>query len=360
LSDYGFATGYRCGEAGPDLVRETVLAALERAGRPPAHAVLLLLTPHFTPHVETAIRAAGRAAQCIQVMGTIAPGVMSDAGYSLGRAACAALVFCQPPGVEVVQSFDLAGPLIWLGQTAPPAQANTVTGAVLSLPGHMPPPAWSHGRLQSNHTLLLRFPGLRGRIAHSQGIRSITAPLPVNEVLGREVLRLGNQSALGLLARELPADVRDLPRIPLHLLAAGVVDGDPSGAIQDGRYRLIPIIQTHPETGSVVLSDALPLGSQVFWALRQPLAATRNLRVALDQLLDAHDHMPPVLAVVHSCTSRGAGFFGEHDRDWQLLREKLADVPFIGVYGEQQIAPMAGPGRTFKYGVSLALYHAPN
>ena len=78
------------------LAEEAVAAALDKAGLARANAVLLFLTPEFARCAQAAVTAAAHAAQCLQVAGGIAPGVLTEQGWVLDRPAAAALVFGDP------------------------------------------------------------------------------------------------------------------------------------------------------------------------------------------------------------------------------------------------------------------------
>ena len=86
----GLARGAR---AEPQLAAQAVERALERAGLTRANSVLLFLTPHFAPSPETALRAAARAAGCLQVTGCTGAGVLTDDEWLLDVPGAAAMVF---------------------------------------------------------------------------------------------------------------------------------------------------------------------------------------------------------------------------------------------------------------------------
>ena len=54
-----------------------------------------------------------------------------------------------------------------------------------------------------------------------------------------------------VLVHSLPASVRAMERIPLHLIFGGVTFGDPDTAIRDGRYRHQPHVAANPRDQSI-------------------------------------------------------------------------------------------------------------
>ena len=77
----------------PELAAQAVTRALERAELTRANGVLLFLTPHFAPSPEPALRAAARAAGCLQVLGCTGAGILTEDEWLLDAPGAAAMVF---------------------------------------------------------------------------------------------------------------------------------------------------------------------------------------------------------------------------------------------------------------------------
>src|SRR5688500_2536151 len=84
------------GRAHPDHAARAVQRALTRAHLTRARGVLLFLTPHYAPDPEPAIRAAARAAGCLQVIGATAAGILTEEEWVLDSPGAAAMVFTDP------------------------------------------------------------------------------------------------------------------------------------------------------------------------------------------------------------------------------------------------------------------------
>ena len=67
----------------------------------------------------------------------------------------------------------------------------------------------------------------------------------------------------------------------------------------------------------------------------------------------------PAFALMFSCLGRGPTFYGGADRDIDTLRAKCPDMPFIGFYGNGEIAPMYDRSQLYSYTAAIGLCHRP-
>lgn len=356
------ATGLATGRsATPALVEQAISIALAKAGLSIPNSVLLFLTPEFAHDPAPALKAALRASSCTQIVGCSAAGIFTEQEWVLDAPAAAAMVFGGNTSLQPINEpaagqslLSLAAPnaidTSWI--EAPGQRFGGVSGDAT---GRGPFKVWCGGKIAASGRCEVEIAGASARIGVSQGVRAISAPLEVTQVSGYDLLTLRQQPALNVLARELPLEVRELERIPLHLLMAGVTIGDPNTAISEGRFRLTPIISTNADDRSVTLSQRLALGERLFWALRQPLAAERDMRHTLELLRDANP-APPRFAMSFPCMGRGPYFYGGVDRDLDLVKARFPGLPLIGFYGNGEIAPFNGSNQLFQYAVVISLF----
>lgn len=345
-----------------DLARQAVAMAMEKAGLEIANSVLLFLTPEFARDPQPALLAASKAANCMQIMGCTAAGIFTETDWVLDTPAAAAMVFGGGVGLAPVTApsptdriLTIAAPnainATWL--SGPGLRYGGVSGDAT---GQGPFKVWCGGKVASNGRCEATIRGAAGAIGVSQGIRALTRPLEVTQVNGYDVTVLGNQPALNILARELPLEAREMDRIPLHLLMAGVVFGEPATAVAEGRFRLVPIISANPDDRSVTLSARLDPGERLFWALRQPLAAERDMRIALEHL--GQQMGAPSFGLLFPCMGRGPSFYGGVDRDLELFTQTFPGMPVIGFYGNGEIGPLSGITQLFQYSAVVGLFDA--
>jgi len=333
----------------PQLAEAAVRAALDRAGLRRADSVLLFLTRDYARHAPPALLAAVRAAGSMEVAGCTAYGVISEDGWILDQPAAAALVIGDTGNVAPLVAGQ--SPLLSFsghhalphGWQSGPARAGMLdTGAL----------AWAHGRVVADASAETRLPGLRARLAHSTGLRPLSEPLPVDVVNGYDLRQLGGISAFASLQRWLPGELRASP--PLHQVVITRHPGTPAVAILAANA-----------DGSLTLGEALEPGTQVRWAIRQPLASEEEMRRSLLDI-PQEDALPgavnaekqPEFAVMFSCLGRGPLYYGNEDRDLLAVREQYPGIPLIGAYGSGQIAPGTGGNHLFQNSVVTLLYES--
>ncbi|MBE9515343.1 MAG: FIST C-terminal domain-containing protein [Proteobacteria bacterium] len=357
------ATGLSHGDRPyPEHAERAVKQALERAGLERANSVLLFLTPEYATDPDPAIRAAARAAGTMQVIGCTGAGVLTEDEWILDSPGAAAMIFggesrlnktpenyaddepvlslCTPAGM-VAEWLDIPGP-----------RMGAVSGDVI---GQGPFKVWNDSRVCDSGVADALIQGAHGVVLGSQGVHALTAPIEVVEVQGRDVVRMGNYPALNVLVQSLPEQVQQLHNLPYHLLAGGVTFGDPDNAIREGRYRLNHIISANSQEQSITLSEPLHPGERLFWAMRDALSAERAMAQTID-MARAELRNEPDFAFLFPCMGRGPNFYGNRDRDLELVKARFPDTPVIGFYGNGEIAPLDGINHLYQYSAILGLY----
>lgn len=347
-------------KAEPELAADVVRAALARAGADFARSVLLFLSADFAHQAHAAVLAASRAARCLHVTGCTAPGVFTEEDWVLDRPAACAMVFCGNSGLAAHADADL--PLLSL------AAPNAVTRNWLARGGrrygllstdaaaHGAGRIWCHGKMAEDGRCETAIAGARAAIGVSRGMRVLGEPRPV-ACNGRDVLRAGGHHALDTLLRDLPLEVREQERLPFHLLAAGLIRGRPEGAIDAGRYVLVPVIGVGHDERAVTLALPPDDGDHLFWAMRQGLAAENDMRRLAGRLADELGAAPD-FGLLFSCLGRGPWFFGGEDRDLAVVRERFPGLPLAGAYGGGQIAPLFDGNGQLHNAAVLSLFAA--
>ncbi len=358
------ATGLSHGaQADPNHAAQAVKAALARAELDRANGVVLFLTPHYANKPEPALLAAARAAGCTQVIGCTGAGILTEQEWLLDSPGAAAMVFgghlrLVPPrdrlddNITLSLSTPAALSAEWLDVPAP--RIGAISG---DLAGQGPFKVWSNSRVADGGHVETIVHGARGAIHASQGVRALTSPIEVAEVEGYDVLRLGNYPALNVLVKSLPIGVREMERIPLHLIMGGVTFGDPTTAIREGRYRLNHIVAANLNDQSITLAQRLNRGERLFWAMRDTLAAERDMRITLDRTSDMLA-APPDFAFLFPCMGRGPHFYDNTDRDLELMQTRFPGLPIIGMYGNGEIGPLDEGNHLYQYSAVVGLFRA--
>jgi small ligand-binding sensory domain FIST len=344
-------------KASPELVGLAVGEAMAKAGLDVARGVLLFLTADFAQDAEAAVLAAARAGNCTRVTGCAAPGVFTEEDWILDAPAVAAMVF----GDDIGAAEDDPAP--WqLTLTAPNAidttwlrdAARRLGGVSGDATGRGPYKVWTGSRVVVDGRVELGIAGERLRVAASLGMEPLCAPAPA-DIDGDRLTRVDGLPALVHLARHLPADLPDDASFPMQHIMAGVAWGDPATAYAEGRYHLAPLRTLDMASRGVGLGWPVDGASHVFWALRDPRAAERDMRAAIERLADGP---APDFGVCFACLGRGPAFYDGRDRDIAAIRRQWPDLPLIGFYGNGEIVPLASGNRLVQYGTVLGLYSA--
>jgi small ligand-binding sensory domain FIST len=105
----------------------------------------------------------------------------------------------------------------------------------------------------------------------------------------------------------------------------------------------------------VTVSTRLSPGERLFWAVRQPLAAERDMRLTIDRMQSGFDAVPD-FGLLFSCMGRGPYFYGGIDRDLELVKQRFPEMPLIGFYGNGEIGPLNGANQLLQYSAVLGLF----
>lgn len=344
------------------LVTRVVDHAMEKAGLDIAHTVVLYLSDDYAHDPEPAIRAAARAANCLQVVGCTCHGLFTEDDWVLDAPAAAAMVldeavFDSPAGAAADWIFTLAAPnaidTSWLAQ-----RGRRFGGVAGDATGQGPYKVWSHGRVSEQGRGELPVAGGAWRVGLSQGVRALSGMARITEVRDHDIVSVDDQPALFNLARHLPGDLGALRDYPVHLLMAGLPYGDPDKAVEEGRYQAVPVLAANSRDRTVTVATRLEPGTRLFWGQRQPEQAERDLARTLQGLADVGPGRAD-FGLMFPCMGRGPYFFGGVDRDLNQFVAHFPGVPLIGFHGNGEFAHLNGANRLLQYSTVVAL-HYPN
>ncbi len=340
----------------PEVAALAVQEAMAKAGLEVAGTVLLFLTSNFARDPEPAIVAAASAANCMQVLGCTALGVFTEEDWILDAPAAAAMVIggddCAIPALDDADAWrlTLAAPsaidTAWL--RAPEGRFGGISGDAT---GKGPYKVWGGSRLAPDGRVELALPAAPLRVGASRGISALCAPAPAH-LRGHDIAEVDGLASLVHLARHLPAELADDAVFPLHLLMAGITWGDPGTAIAESRYHLLPLLAIDLDERRVSLANELDGETHLFWAIRQPEGAERDMAAMLDRLGATR----PDFGLCFPCIGRGPSFYGGKDRDIELITQRFPGMPLLGFYGNGEIVHEGGQNQLLQYSTVLALY----
>jgi small ligand-binding sensory domain FIST len=352
-------TGLAIGnDAHADLVTQAVRQAMKAANIEIASSVLLFLTAEFARAPAPALHAAAKAACCTQIMGCSAPGIFTEQDWVVDAPAAAAMVFSD--GVRL-QVPDIHNPeQLLLALTAPNA-INTTWMATPAIrfggvsgdaTGQGPFSVWQHGRGTASGHCEAKLGGVRGAVGAAHGLRLLGVPKKISKSQGYDVQALADEPALATLRH---ACGKKYQALSLHQLMA--VYADSAEAIKRGDYQLASLVSQDEADNSVTIAKLLKPGQYLSWAVREADTAIADLEQTISRL-QTELTATPDFALLFSCLGRGPYFYGNVDRDLLLLKQRFAGMPFIGFYGNGEIAPRNGISELLQYSAVLGLFKA--
>ncbi|HZV61094.1 MAG TPA: FIST C-terminal domain-containing protein [Methylophilaceae bacterium] len=356
------ATGLATGNvAVPELAAQAVMQAMQAAETNVASSVLLFLTSEFARDPVPALRAAAKAASCIQVMGCSAPGILTEEDWILDAPAAAAMVFSDGINLQTSPATQDTSQLL-LTLAAPNAINTTwmtssglryggVSGDAM---GQGPFSVWQNGKGAVTGHCEAIIKGVDAAIAPAHGLRMLGEPRLVTAAYGHDLRILAGKAALVTL-RQSCATIKGIQddNLPLHSLMAVFADNEQ--LIDEGKYQLAALVSGNESDHSVTLAKKVERGQYLCWAIRDAESAQFNLKQTANQLATQLPAQPE-FGLIFSCLGRGPYFYGGVDRDLALLRQLFPGMPFIGFYGNGEIAPVNGANELLQYSAVLGLF----
>lgn len=202
--------------------------------------------------------------------------------------------------------------------------------------------------------LALRFDGgVRASIVRSAGVVPLGEALRVEATQGGYITKLGGRVPLEVLESVVRARI-DRP----FVLAAVEVRG------ADGERRppvfVRAIAGVDPARGAVFVGEEIEPGDRVTFVALDADAARRDLDGALRDLGQTLGGGVPIAGFYVSCAARGHRLYGAPHVDSRLLRKRLGELPFAGMHGTFELAPVAGRPRFLTHSSVLGLLYAPS
>lgn len=355
------ATGLAIGrEATSSLAAQAVSQAMRATGMSHASSVLLFLTSEFARDPVPALRAAARAANCTQVMGCSAPGIFTEQDWIIDAPAAAAMVFNGTISLKPVMQYDSSRLLLSLSapnainttwMSTPALRFGGVSGDAI---GRGPFSVWQNGKGTVLGHCEAELVGVDAAVSATHGLRILTGPMVVSQVSAHDLQALAGKPALKTMQQayeQIAGKANDA--LPLHRLMA--VYADQPEAFERGDYKLATLVSGNEQDDSVTLAKRLEVGQLLCWALREAESAQANL---LQTAISLKGQLPakPDFGLLFSCLGRGPYFYGGMDKDLDLLRQEFPDMPFIGFYGNGEIAPINGVSELLEYSAVLGLF----
>lgn len=192
-------------------------------------------------------------------------------------------------------------------------------------------------------TLALALTGdIEMHTALAQGSRPIGEPLFVTSAhdnLIRELDGRAPRDVLGDIFERLQGPDRELFGEALFL---GIAMTPGQRTYRPGDFLVRSVLGLDPQSGALWVGGRVTPNSVVQLHVRDALSASQDVDQVLRQHRQALGLSTPSGALLFSCLSRGAAFYGRPDHDSDAFRRVVADVPLGGFFCNGEIGQIGG------------------
>jgi small ligand-binding sensory domain FIST len=253
-------------------------------------------------------------------------------------------------GVALFASRDVSRPTELFDERACPISVPVFGGGSLGCPGAV---VVSQGQVRTGDIGGLAVLDLARPIVRvSSACKLLGEALPVTAVDGALMLTIGGRSALELLRTQAVHTAGQ------RLVVVAVVL-DPEQAPRR-RVLLREIRGVHDGRGGLMVSDHIPVGSRVAFAVLDPRTSRDDLELALrDASRDVRGGVP-LFAVYVDCAGRGSQLYGEPNVDVKAIRRRWPALPFAGMMSAFGLGPGAKGTAAHFYSGVFTLFCAPS
>jgi len=347
---------------------EAAAGALRAAGIDRADVLLVFATTAHGPAFGRVTRTAGEAAGTRMVVGCSAAGVLageeeieegpgvavlalagdlhprrfivptSPRDADAAAAGIVAAVDGTPPRGErmlvlfaVTYNLDLGGLLDALATRLP---GVPVVGGGASEDGSVGEVAVFCGDTSSSHAVagVLLDGDFRATVGVSQALRRVGPARRVTAADGQWILSLDDEPALATFRSIVPAPLLAEPRRALATVLAGIVTGD------DG-FLARHLIGLDVAREAIAVAAPVAVGQELFFGVRDPLAARETLDGVLAEQVAAWPGAGPRAALYVDCVGRGRRFYGLPGLETAYIAQRLGGIAVAGFFSGAEFAP---------------------
>jgi small ligand-binding sensory domain FIST len=191
---------------------------------------------------------------------------------------------------------------------------------------------------------------VRSTIGVAQAIRRVGPTRRITSTAGGWVLTLDGQPALDAFGSVVPESLLADTQRALAVVLAGVSDGE-------GDFVARHLVGLDEESGALAVGARVSVGQELFFGIRDPLAARDDLqRVLSDQAASWRD--PPAGGLYVNCVGRGRRFYGVPGLDTAYIRQRLGALPVVGFFSSAEFASGGSAARLHQYTGILAVLGA--
>lgn len=193
----------------------------------------------------------------------------------------------------------------------------------------------------------------------SQGCKPIGERYVVTKAERNIIYELGGAPTLHRLQATLDKLGAEGGRQAARALQIGIAFDEQRERLGQGDFLIRGLIGADQRSGGVAISDLVQEGQTVQFHLRDPKAASEELRLLLARDQVEFPTKTPKGALLFSCNGRGRQFFAEPHHDVRALQQRAEGMPIAGFFAGGEIGPVGGKNFIHGYTASVALFADP-
>lgn len=190
----------------------------------------------------------------------------------------------------------------------------------------------------------------------AQGCRPIGQPLVVTESEINVISKLGDQTPLEVLRDLFETATTREKRLIRRSLQIGIIMDRLVQDRSEGDFLIRNVLGADEEDGTLAVGELVQEGQVVQFFVRDAQAADEDLRMMLEEYIDALEGEPPASALLFSCLGRGQYLYGAPDHDLNMFTDMVADIPITGFFSNGEIGPIGDQTFLHGYTASFALF----
>lgn len=182
----------------------------------------------------------------------------------------------------------------------------------------------------------------------AQGCRPVGTELTVTRAWGNVIAELDGRPAFQAFAEIGRPLLDDLRRAAQTIFVALYDEGGRDFVVRG-------LVGFEPDEGMLALSEPVPVGARLRFAVRESYGCRENLRRAIAGLAERLAGRTPRFGLYFNCAGRGRSLLGVADHDVAVIHSSLGDFPLVGFFGGGELGPCGGRTRLHLFTGVLAL-----
>lgn len=255
------------------------------------------------------------------------------------------------PDVRCVQPADLVQQIEGNGDTIP-----IVGGAASGDPMTGQMHQWCGAEIAESSVAGVLLTGdFHSEIGVAQGCQPIGSPVEITRAEDNLILELEGRDAVEVLQESLALLTEEDIQRSGRMIFIGIVMDKTNRSPGPGDYLIRNITGIDPQNSAIGVAERIETGQIVQFHLRNPFAASEDIRAIVNRLHERTQKHPPAFGLYFNCLGRGAGLYGEENHDIKIIKAKFPDLPIIGFFGNAEFAPIGNRNFAHAYTGALVL-----